>query len=430
MTLKKLFVSSALLSSLLLVAISDGDFVARTYENGRLPPVEAGFVDQLSVISMRNNKVTLTTLPVSNSVTAAPEVLGLTPDGQTVFVVERLGQRPKGAELSRELPPGRQLAAIDLSDTDKPHLVATREISVFPEALAVHPDGRMVATVSNTQDASVIEFTRYEAGAFGTAHRFDLRKLGISGQADSARGGVSVTNVQWHPGGRILAVNINTQNRVAFFSLSESDGELTLRPFGKPVVVGPDPFVGRFSPDGRYYLTSNWGRDFKATNLEGRLPEKPSTISVIRLSGLSDPTSDPIHARVADVATDTSAEGLAISPDGKLVATVNMRTTAFSPASPRFQRQSTVTLLRFDAESGALAKIADYAVDGALPEGGTFDLAGEHFMATVFQGHDDASPETGPGLETFRVVQGAEPRLERLGRIPMPHGLHHVVLGR
>jgi 6-phosphogluconolactonase (cycloisomerase 2 family) len=412
-----------------IVAISDGDFVGRTYENGQLAPAEAGFADQLSVLSLAGEKASLATLPVSNSVTAAPEVLGLTPDGRTAFVIERLGRRPADGKTVRDLPPGRQLAAIDLSDKTRPRLAATREISAFPEALAVSPDGRSVATVSNTPDASVVELTRYENGSFGAVQRFDLRDLGITGQASGPRGGVAATNVQWHPDGRILAVNINTQNRVAFFAVSDSDGRSGLRPWGEPVGVGPDPFVGRFSPDGRFYLTSNWGRDFAATNLDGRIPRTPSTLSVIRLAGQAE-ASEPRHLRIADVETDNSAEGLAISPDGTLVATINMRTTAFSPASPRFQRHSSVTLLRFDTDSGALTKIADYPMDGVLPEGGAFDLSGEHFLATVFQGHEGATAETGPGLETFRVVKGAQPRLERLGRIPMPHGVHHVVLAR
>ncbi len=89
-----------------------------------------------------------------------------------------------------------------------------------------------------------------------------------------------------------------------------------------------------------------------------------------------------------------------------------------------------MTLLALDPESGAIKKIADYPFEGVLPEGGTFDLTGDHFMATVFQGHDGAGPETGAGLEVFRVVKGKSPSLQRAGRIPLPHGVHHVDVAR
>jgi DNA-binding beta-propeller fold protein YncE len=410
-----------------IVAISDGDFVGQTYADGRLAPADAGFADLLSVIALDGRGRSSASVRVSNSVTAAPEILAVTEDGRTAFVTERLGERPSTGETTRDLPPGRRLFALDLSDKAKPILVATQEIPAFPEALALSPDGRTVATVSNTPEASFVTLSGYGDRRFGPARSFDLAKLGVTGTAKGPRGGVTATNVQWHPQGRILAVTINTQDRVAFLALDEAGA---LRPWGEPVTVGRDPFVGRFSPDGRFYLTSNWGRDFAATSLDGRLPSTPSTISVVRLGGASSSQMPAAHERLLDVATGNSAEGLAISPDGSLVATVNMHTTAFPPSSPRFVRNGSVTLLRFDGASGALTKIADYPFEGVLPEGGTFDLAGEHFLATVFHGHAGASPDAGPGLETFRVVKGEAPRLERLGRIPMPHGVHHVVVTR
>lgn len=44
-----------------------------------------------------------------------------------------------------------------------------------------------------------------------------------------------------------------------------------------------------------------------------------------------------------------------------------------------------MTLLAFEPESGVLTKIADYPFDGGLPEGGSFDLTGEHFLAHARQ---------------------------------------------
>lgn len=31
--------------------------------------------------------------------------------------------------------------------------------------------------------------------------------------------------------------------------------------------------MGRFAPDGRHYVSSDWGRDFGATSLAGRVTE-------------------------------------------------------------------------------------------------------------------------------------------------------------
>ena len=235
---------------------------------------------------------------------------------------------------------------------------------------------------------------------------------------------MTATNVSWHPSGRFIAVNINTQDRVAFFEVT--DGGKPNSDVGKCGGRGHGSVVGRFSRDGRFYLTSDWGRDFTATDVEGRIPQAPSSISVVRLADLAVSGEKARHERIGGATTDTAAEGIAVSPDGRLVATVNMRTTAFPPESRRFQREATVTLLMFDPQSGSMTKVADYPLDGVLPEGGTFDLTGDHFLATVFHGHGEGSGGTGAGLEVFRVVKGSRPALERVGRIPVSHGVHHV----
>ncbi|MBY5768734.1 lactonase family protein [Rhizobium leguminosarum] len=411
-----------------IAVISDGDFLARTYGTAELAPRNAGYRDLLTIMSPVGEKIVTGSIPVSNSVTSAPEILALSEDGQTAFVTERLGERPKGGNRISDLPPGRRLFAVDLSDDAALRLSDTVEIEAFPEALSLSPDGESVAVVSNTPEASFVQIVAYRDGRFSRLARFDLADLGVRGSEPAPRGGVTSTNVHWHPSGRFLAVNINTQNRVAFFEVTGANDAPILRPWGNVVEVGADPFVGRFTPDGRHYLTANWGRNFTAKNLEGRIPQTPSTISVIRLA---DPATSPQSARhdlLGGAETGLSSEGIAISPDGQLVATVNMRGTAFPPGSARFHRDASVTLLSFDPATGAIARLADYPFEGSLPEGGAFDRTGDHFLATVFQGHDGAWPEAGPGLEVFRVAKGDRPALKRLGRVPLPHGVHHVDL--
>lgn len=419
-----------------IALISDGDFIAATYATGRLAPLDAPHRDLLTVLTpastgapQRRGEV-----EVSNSVTAPPEVLSLSTDGRTAFVVERLEGRGPGIETSRQLRPGRRLSAIDLADKSNPRVVDTVELpSTHPEAVRVSPDGRTVAVVANAQQASVLLLVPFGEGKFGRVGIHDLAEHGVRGASTGPvprAGGVTASFVDWHPSGRFLAVNVHLQNRVAFFELTPTaaEGAPGVKRWGNLVETGPDPFVGRFSPDGRHYLTADWGRDFGANTLDGRLPTKPSSISVIRLAEPSTTGDGAVHARVGGAETDRSSEGLAVSPDGRLVATVNMRETATLPTSPRFVREASVTLLRFDPERSELAKVADYPFEGVLPEGAAFDAAGENLLVTVFQYHEGGP--AGGGLEVWGVTKGDRPALERLGRIPVPHGVHHVEVAR
>ncbi|WP_426754525.1 acetolactate decarboxylase [Myxococcus sp. Y35] len=409
-----------------LAVISDGDFVGHSYASGRLADSADGHRDLLTLVRLGEGGASRSHVEVSNSVTSAPEALALTPDGGTAFVIERLGQRPHGAQQVRELPPGARLSAVDLRGA--PRVAATTQMRAFPEALAVHPEGRWVAVLSNDEEAAWLQLVAYGPKGFGAVSRWPLHTLGVRGEKAKARHGITATNVQWHPSGRYLAVNVNTLDRVVFLELTAGTNAVPqVRPWGEPVRVGKDPFVGRFTPDGRHYLTSNWGRDFSATTLEGRIPTTPSSLSVIRLAPVGTAGKAARHQRIGeDVLTGLSAEGLAISPDGLRVATVNMRGTAFPRNSPRFHRDASVTLLAFSPGDGRLRKLGDYPFEGVLPEGGTFDKSGRHFLVSVFQQQEGQPP--GGGIEIFRVTSGDDeaPALRHLGRLPVPHGAHHV----
>lgn len=405
-----------------IVTLSDGDHLASTYVDGILAPAEAGHRDLLTAVRVRNGEISTEHIEVSNSVTAAPEVLALAPDGTTAFVTERLGQRRPGDVTAEQLPPGDRVFAVNISDPGALTIVDTATIATSPEALAVSPDGARVAVVSNTANASVLQLIPWTTAGFGEPGQFDLATVGVTGDSNGPRGGVLATNVQWHPSGRALAVNITSQNRVAFFTVDAStkDG-VTVRPWGAPVTTGTDPFVGRFTPDGRYYLTSDWGRNLTTTNVAERLPAGRSKISVIRLGDL-DTTAD--HRITATTESDKSAEGLAVSPDGRYIATVNMRGTAIPPGTPGHDDAASVSLLRLDSTGGTLTKIGDYPLDGVLPEGGAFDPTGQYFLATVFQGRGDERP--GSGVQVYRMGPDETPGLTPVQRIPLPHGVHHV----
>lgn len=403
-----------------IAVISDGDFVAASYGTGELAPPSAGYRDRLTVLTVRDGKLLRSELPVSNSVTASPEVLALSPDGKTAFVAERLGQRGEGSTLVSQLAPGKRLFAVDLSDASAPRVADTAQLAEFPEALSVSPDGRWIAVVSNTQQASLVQLVEYTAGHFEPVLSFDVADLGVTGTSSGPRAGVLATNVHWHPSGRYLAVNFNTLARVGFFEVFEQEGSPTLRPWGSLVETEPDCFVGRFTPDGRYYVTSDWGRNPAATDLEERIPRTRSRVSLIRVASPS--SKSPLHERVATGESDNSAEGMAISPDGRLIATVNMRGTAFDPSSERYTPEATVSLLRLDPERAVLEKLSDTPFKAVLPEGGSFDRSGEHFLATSFEGPNGGS------LEVFDVVRGDRPALKHAASIALPHGVHHVAI--
>jgi hypothetical protein len=403
-----------------LAVASDGDFFASSYVDGRIPGHDPRYQDALTLIPLPYTREAIS-LNVSNSVLSPPEIMALSANGKTAFVVETATQRPAGATTRSDLPPGRLLTMVDLTNFRQPKIVAQQTVGTAPEAIDLNPAGNWLAIVTNpiadSGEPEALQLVPVNGTTLGEPISFPLDSLGIP----AAAGALNASSVEWHPSGRYLAINLYRQNRIVFLEFTQAAGEVSVKPWGNPVVVDPDPFSGRFTPDGRYYLSANWQRNFEADSLEGRLPAQPSTVSVIRLEN-----GDRLHQLTATVESDPSSEGIAISPDGRLVVTANMRDTALPTSSPRFTREATVSLFRLDAATGQLQKAGDFPFEGVLPEGITFDATGEHVIVATFEYLNSAQP-TG-GLDIWRVNR--EPRLELayVGRINVPHGSHQVLI--
>lgn len=401
-----------------VVAIADGDFLASTYSDGELaPPSDERFRDRL--LLWREGSADWVEVGVSNSVTSPPEVLAVSPDGRYAYVVERMGQRSPGDRHMRALAPGGRVTAVELDAPSGARVASEIELGSPPESIDLRPDGRMIAVVSNVGGRNWLHLVQVDAGALGTAYSFDLADLGMAADTN-APSPLAVSGVYWHPDGNALAITAYTHHRILFLRVAGSDALPRVTSWGGPVATGKDPFVGRFTPDGRHFISLDWGRNLAAGTLEERLPITPSRLSVIRLASSEAP--DAMHRRVGGIETDLSSEGIAISPDGDLVAVISMRGTVLPPASKRHTTTGSVVLFRFDRREGTLRRMGAREVAGILPEGAAFDRRGRSLLVSVFQRWDCP----GGALLVYPIESSGT--LGRPKAMPTPHGIHHVVV--
>jgi 6-phosphogluconolactonase (cycloisomerase 2 family) len=400
-----------------IAAITDGDFLASTYTDGKLPvPINP---DRLFIINLpiEEGQTEIARVNASNSVTGAPYAFDVTADGRTAFVVETLGFATPGATTREQLPPGQQLTRIDLSNPRRPTVIDKVAIAPKPETVSVHPSGELLAISTQTPDREIL-LIPVQNRSLGQPIEFSLRQLGIVPDPARFQNGMYASYVQWHPSGRYLAINLTYRDEVAFFELKRERNTFQLVPWGTPVKVGKDPFTGQFTPDGRFYLTSNWGRNFgkDVKTVEQRLPTERGTVTAIQLT-------DSQHQVISTAISDISPESLAISPDGALVVTVNMRGTAFVPTSPRFTREASLSLLSLD-RVGHLTKVGDYPFEGILPESAAFDASGDRVAVAVY---DYFTPKPEGGIELWEVIRQPQLALRRIERvIEVERGVHQV----
>ena len=395
-----------------IVSIHDGDMVSSAYVNGQLGERESH--DALSVLSLSDFSVA--SVPVSNSVAGAPTAVAITPDGQFAVVSESFGPRPEGGETFRDKPIGTQLTLVDISDRATPRVADTAEIGNRLDGLSISPDGAVIAVALHPTDGRGIAFVQREDDALGTVSYANL-----PGISESQR----ISHVQWHPTMDFIAIHTVDQAVVHFARVIRDGAEITIAPWGNPVLTSKYPFMGRFTPDGTHYLTANlfWGSDVPGIWTEA----VDGDVMAIRFDAEGDGDNGARHLIVGRAATGASPEGIAISPDGEWAVTTNLE-VSYAPADdPRHTPYASLTLIDIDRESGKLTTVGTYYYDGILPEAATFDASGRYVAVVNFDQHVGGAE--GGSVDFWRLVEGDEPKLvQTRTSIPVPHGPHSTSL--
>ena len=402
---------------------SDADQTATAHATGVLERVE-GVEDALSVVRFPEGgtEPEVAELNVSNSVLGWPSIVEVSPDGNTAYVVEPRGTPPPDVEsyddIFVELPAGSLMSLVDISDPSEPEILQEVQLATNPSAVSVSPDEDSVAVgfgglennYASGDDFDSLALLPVEGSRVGEPTYFDVENT--EGQL------ADVLEVEWHPAGDFLALTIN-DSEVAFFKAVWSREEPQLEPFGERFTEGTEFTEGVFSPDGDHFIIEDvmWGE-----GTTGFLFNRRGTLISIRFDESGN------HEIVSTARVGVSREGLAMSPDGTLIATVNMRRTYLQDALPVYpaRARSSVSLVEFNSASGELTTADEYFYEGLLPEDAVFDAEGESSAVTIYN-YAEEFPEEGV-MEFWNVTEeGDGPPLERTDfTLPVVRGPHTV----
>ena len=398
-----------------VLALSDVDMVATAYIDGNLgATVEQP--DTLSVVPVPfSNTSQATTIEASNSIFSPPAVMDVTPDGRLALVIETWQPRPQGATQLDELVPGNTLRSFDVSDPNNIQLVSAVEVNTQPQAVATSPDGSLAAIVGLNVDEG-ITFVALNEQNLGEPQnfRFDLPE-----RADLQTDEVSF--IQWHPSGRFLAINLVNRAQVAFYEIVSANGSVTdIRPYGNSVQVNKHPLTGCFTPDGKYYITSDlqWGAD-----VPGFFGVNRGTLTTIRVASSEEERQ---NYSVAVAEGGSASETIAVSPDGQFLVLSNMRNTGLLESDPLYDPEASLNLYSIDSASGVLTKLGEWEYEATLPQGLVFDPSGDYLYVGVNTYSDD-NPLQG-GIEVWQIIK-EDPQLKRTNTIVRaPRGVHTLAV--
>lgn len=402
-----------------IVTISDADMLATAYVDGRLGPRSGQDALTVTRISPDLSRFESVSVPVPNSVAGPPTAVAVTRDGRFAFATESFAPRSAEAERFAQLTPGSRLTMVDLSNLAAPRVAQTLEVGRRPEGVSVNPTGDLVALTLHPVDGRQLAFVPVQNGQMGQPQHVD-----VPGVDKTTR----ITHVEWHPSGNFIALTLVDVAQVVFLRVNREAGRVSVAEWGNRVVTSKYPFKGRFTPDGRHFLTANlwWGTDVPGFWTEA---QKGDVTSIhFATEQTTGPNNQPQvrHFLVgkADVAKDP--EGIAISPDGRYVVSVNLETSYAPKTDARMTPYSSVSLMRLDPQTGRLTHLDTLRYDGILPEAAAFDASGRFFSIVTYASFN---PQDGEGgfLDFFRIT--ADEKIVKLRRsAPLPKGPHSMQL--
>ncbi len=402
-----------------LLVASDTDMLPSAYIDNRLGPLAGP--DQLSVVQLNQlaGRMTTGSIDVSNSVIGPPSSIALTPDGRYAIVIETRGQRPPNRPdaVLGDLPPGKQISVIDLADLAHPKVVQRPEGYDDPSSVSIDPDGTLAAIVYKQVGKvkhPLLALYRIEQGRLSAPMVPDIP----GPEANDA-----LVSAEFHPKMKVLGLVYAQHPRLALVKVNTSRSQASLSLWGNPVDLDIGPFLVRFTPDGRFAIVNAM---LLGTEIRG-------TVSSIRLDQGRGADGEPKHRLVSRVEAGFQPEGLAISPDEHWVATTNLEHSTYALDDRRQGFFASVSLLRFDAQTGLLSRVGEFPFDGRLPESAVFDNSSRFLAVTCFAHYDPAQP--GGAIDFWRIAGDVDdPTRAELVKmhysVPVARGPQSMVIAR
>jgi 6-phosphogluconolactonase (cycloisomerase 2 family) len=303
------------------------------------------------------------------SVVGPPQSVALAPDLSVAIVSSATRVDPADAT---KVIDGNLLSVVDLQ-ANPPAVVQSLSVGPAPAGVAVSPDGTLVLLATRT-DSAVTVFALVGKRLRQTAR--------IALPDKSVPGGVAFA-----PDGKRALVTRDGDNAVTVLAID--NGEVKLA--GRDFFTGMRPYGVHISPSGDWAIVGNVGRG-------------QGDADTITLVDMKAPGPRAVH----HATVGPTAEGVAMSPDSRLVAAVVHDGSNRPPTSPLFRENGRIVVFRIDA--GKLVPLGSAPI-GKWSQGAAFSADSKRLYVQNMVERD---------VQVFRVEANAV--VDSGERIALPGG--------
>jgi DNA-binding beta-propeller fold protein YncE len=251
----------------------------------------------------------LANVNVPVSVIGPPQSVALSPDLSVAIVSATTRFDPADRNKTIE---GNTVSVVDLQ-ANPPAVVQSVTTGPAPANAAVSPDGKLVL-ITTRGDSAVLVFSLQGKRLAQTAR--------IALPEKSVPGGVSIS-----PDGKRALVTRDGDSTVTVLAINGNEVKLA----GRDFYTGTRPYGVHISPDGQWAIVGNVGRGNGDVD----------TMSLVDMRG-------PVPRAIDHAPVGPTAEGVAMSPNSKLVAAVVHDGTNRPPSFPFYKERGQVVVMRID----------------------------------------------------------------------------------
>lgn len=385
-----------------IVVLSDADLSASTLIDGKF--IEDKIAkDQLTTIKfpLQRGVESLGRVSIPNSVLGLARSIAISNNGKFAYALESFtthnSERKQGAE---EVATEERIYVIDIENAAQP--MVKYAFAVGTKATALNINNNDMVLVTNAKGKELVFM---EAGADGKPVYYQELTIGLEDNA-------IITNAMWHPSGDYIALSLSNSNELALYKLIRDGGKIkNMEAVGKPIKLTGTPGFGKFSKDGKkFFVLDGKGSKGKTTGM--------SEVNVVDFS--LDGTKE--HRISNKISTGENTGSFALSPDGKLLVTVNAGKSVTAWTAGGVATGSSLTLFRVGGDVG-LTKVMDYPFEGIYPQSVVFDKDGANIAVSVFEYADFGN--THGAVEFWSVSKGEFPELKKQkAKINVMKGAH------
>ena len=400
------------------LALSDASMAGTAYADNKLEPFP-GMQDELTLFA---DGAPRASIPAPNSVISWPQILDISPDGRFAYVVETRGDLDEsGAEVENvyyDIPVARRLFVFGIDGTELSQIQTIDDIGSAPQSVEAPEAFPLLYIATEDTGAELVTFSVMPDGAVEDRRAFDLDAPYLPEDAEKR-----IRNIVVAPDGLTFAANVGNR-RVQFYRMTL---DLDQRPqevekIGDPIEFGVRLSTMKWTPNGRHLIVTDVnGYDSSLAMLTQRGGQ---------VFSIAPPTASAPGRVIDQVRVGRFAEGVELSDDGTLIASIAMERTYLPQLPPLavwpHRRQYSLMLLSLDPDTGALEKLDEIRAAGVLPEDVIFDESGQHLAVATF--HRRKGADRLRGFIDFFSIENGELKAQNKTQAVMrgPHDLVRI----